>query len=168
MCYRCGKKCHRASEFRSKVGIPPTCTHCHQVSNNAGNCFVKKSNEAVEMQDVRFAKNSGPTEAKGAETYEQNNIIFVEEDDSVEEEHTVAAFKKSAYGETLSKPQRMQNDIDAHTKTQVKPKIAVRTNQDFPITRKAPEKSKGVKKSASKMVITELGRELRSMTLSTA
>ncbi len=48
----------------------------------------------------------------------------------------------------------MQNDLDAYAKMQVKPKIAVRTNPDFPITRKALKKSKnGRKKSASKMGI---------------
>ncbi len=55
------------------------------VGHTAENCFVKKSNEAVETQDVRFAKNSGPTEAKEAVPSGQNNIMFVKEDDSVEE-----------------------------------------------------------------------------------
>ena len=54
--------------------------------------------------------------------------MFVKEDDSVEEENTVAEFKRSVDGETLSKQQRMQNDIEAYNKTQVKQKISVRMN----------------------------------------
>ncbi len=96
----------------------------------------------------------------------QNNIMFVKEDKPVEEENTVAAFKRTPEGETLTKQQRMQNDIDAYTKTQVKPKIAVRTIPDFPITRKGPKKNrKGVKKSASKMVIAELGKRVEKYDL---
>ena len=62
---------------------------------------------------MRFAKNSEPTKAKGAGPSGHNNIMFVKEDDPVEEENTVAAFKRSADEETLTKQQRMQNDIDA-------------------------------------------------------
>ena len=68
--------------------------------------------------------------------------MFVKEDDPVEEESTVAAFKRSADGETLTKQQRVQNEIDAYTKTLVKTKIVVRMNRDFLIARKAPKKSK--------------------------
>ena len=67
--------------------------------------------------------------------------MFVREDEPVEEENTVAAFKRYADGETLAEQQRMQNDIDVYTKTQVKPKIAVRMNPDFPITRKARKRA---------------------------
>ena len=54
--------------------------------------------------------------------------MFVKEDDLVEEENTVAALKRSADGETLTKQQRMQHHIDVYTKTQVRPKLAVRMN----------------------------------------
>ncbi len=54
----------------------------------------------------------------------------------------------------------MQNDIDAYTKTQVRPKVDVRMNPDFPDTLKALRKTKmGGKKSAGKMEIAELGEE---------
>ncbi len=47
----------------------------------------------------------------------------------------------------------------------VKPNIDVRMNPEFQNTRKTPRKSKNTgKKSVGKMVIAELGRELRSMT----
>ena len=49
--------------------------------------------------------------------------MVVKEDDPVEEENTVAAFKRSVDGETLSKQQKMQKDMDAYTKMQVKPKL---------------------------------------------
>ncbi len=42
-----------------------------------------------------FAKNSELTEANGSGPSEKNNIMFVTEDDPVEEEHTVAALKRS-------------------------------------------------------------------------
>ena len=78
----------------------------------------------------------------------------------------MAAFKRSADRETLTKQQRIQNDIDTYTKTQVKPTIAVRMNPDFPVTRKAPRKSKkGGKKSARKMAIAELGKSVEKYDL---
>ena len=38
---------------------------------------------------MRLAKNSEPTKAKGAGPSGQNNIMFVKEDDPLEEENTV-------------------------------------------------------------------------------
>ncbi len=58
--------------------------------------------------------------------------MVVKEDGPIEEENTVAAFKRSADRETLTKQQRMQNDINAYTKTQLKPKIAVTMNPRLP------------------------------------
>ncbi len=84
-CCRCDKKGHRASECRSKVDILPTYTFFHRDVHTAENCFVKRSNETVEKQDVMFAKNSEPTESKASEPSGQNNIMFVESGDPVEE-----------------------------------------------------------------------------------
>ena len=95
-CYKCGEKGHRASEYRSKADIPPACTYCYRVGHTAENCFVKRSNKAVEKQDVRFAKNTEPTDIKGTVSSVQNNIMFAKEDDPVEEDNIVAAFKRSA------------------------------------------------------------------------
>ncbi len=160
MCYKCGKNGYRASKCRSKVDITSTCMYCHRIGRTFDNCFIKRSNEAIEKQDVRFAKKSEPTKAKGEGPSGQNNIIFVKEDDSMKEENTVAAFKRSADGETLTEQQRMKNDIDAYSKTQVKPKIAVRMNHDFPSTCKAPKKGeRSGKKVAAKMAIAELGKK---------
>ncbi len=127
-CYKCCKDGHRASECRSQVDIQSTCTHCHRVCHTVENCFVKRSNETVDRQDVRFAKNSETTKPKGSGPSGQNNVMFVKQDDPVEEENTVAAFKRSADGETLTNQKRMQKNIEAYTKTQVKPKIAARMN----------------------------------------
>ncbi len=138
----------------------PTCTYFHRVGHTAENCFIKRSNEAVEKQDVSFDKNTEPTKAKGAGPSGQNNIMFVIEDDRVEEENTVAALKRPADGETLTIQQRMQNDIDSCTETQVKRRIAARMNPDFSITRKASKSKKSGKKSAGKMVIAELGKRV--------
>ena len=92
--------------------------------------------------------------------------MFVKEYAPVEEENTAAAFKRFADGETLTKQQRMQNDIETCNKMQLKPKIAVRMNSDFPITCKAPKKSKnGGKESASKMVIAEFGKRVEKYDL---
>ncbi len=115
---------------------------------------------------MRFAKNSEPTKAKEAGPSGQNNIMFVKEDKPVEEENTVAAFKRSADGETLTKQQRMQNGIDAYAKSQTKSKIAARMNSDFPIARKASKKSKkSGKKSAGKMIVAELGKRAETYDL---
>ncbi len=102
-CYRCGKKGHGDSKCRLKVEIPPTCTYCHWVGHTVAKCFVKRSNEAVAKQYVRLAKNSEPTKAKRAGPPTQNSIMFLREDDSVKEENTLAAFKRSANGGTLTK-----------------------------------------------------------------
>ncbi len=60
----------------------------------------------------------------------------------------------------------MQNVIGACNNSQVKPKIAVRVNPDFPSSRKVSKKSKtSVKKSAGKMVIAELGKRVEKYDL---
>ena len=93
ICYKGGKNGHRASECRSKVDIPPTCTYCHWIGHITENCFVKRSNEDVEEQDVSFTKDNEPSKAKGAGPSGRNNITFVKIDDPIEEENTVAAFE---------------------------------------------------------------------------
>ncbi len=66
----------------------------------------------------------------------------MKEDDHVEEGNTLGTFRGSADGETFIELQRMQKDSDAYIKAHEKLKIAVKTNLDFPITRKAPKKNK--------------------------
>ncbi len=47
-CYKCGENDHRASECHSKVDKPTTCTFFEFISYTVENCFVTRSNEAVE------------------------------------------------------------------------------------------------------------------------
>ncbi len=141
-CYKCDKNDHRVSECRPKVDIPPTCTYFLWLGHTLENYLLKWSNEAVENQDLRFAKNIEPTKPKGSGPSGQNNLTFMKEDDPVGEENIVAAFKRSADGEALTKQRRIQDDIEAYNKAQVKPKIAVRMNPDFPITYKPTAPSK--------------------------
>ena len=61
--------------------------------------------------------------------------MFVQENELMQEDNTVATLNQSAERETLTKQQRMQNDIDIYNNSQVKPKIAVRVNYDFSSTR---------------------------------
>ena len=83
-----------------------------------------------------------------------------------EEYITEAAFKRSADREILTKQQRMQDDIDAYSKTQVKLKISARINSDFPNTCRAPKRNKkGVEQYASKMLIAELGKRVEKYDL---
>ena len=92
--------------------------------------------------------------------------MFMKEGDPIEKENTVAAFKRSADRETLTKQQRMQDDIDTYTKMQVKLTIVVKMSPDFAVTRKAPKKSKkGGKRSACKMVIAKLGKRVEKYDL---
>ncbi len=81
ICCRCGKKGHRASECRSKLEIPPPCIYSNRVCHTAENCTVRRSKEAIQKQDVRFTKNSDPTDAKRAESSRQNNFVSVKEED---------------------------------------------------------------------------------------
>ncbi len=92
----------------------------------------------------------------------------MKENDPVEEGNTMAAFKRSVDRETLTKQQRMQNDIDAYNETQVKLNIVLRMNPEFPITRKAPKKRKKVEINLRAVRQSlNLGRELRNMSFST-
>ncbi len=92
--------------------------------------------------------------------------MFVKEDHPVEKDNTAATFKRAAALEALTKQKRMQNDIDPYNKAQVKPKIAVRINPDFPIIHKTMKKSTKVeKKSTSKLVIAELGKRVEKYDL---
>ncbi len=64
MSYRCGKKGQRAYEYRTEVGILPTCMYCCRADHTAENCFGKRSNEVFEEQDVKFAKTASPRKLK--------------------------------------------------------------------------------------------------------
>ncbi len=99
-CFKCGKKGHRAPECRSNSEMPPTCIYCNRVGHTTETCFVRRRNEAVDKQDVRFLKPSAPAESKRAGPSGQNDIMFVQENELVQEDNTVAAFKRSADGET--------------------------------------------------------------------
>ncbi len=78
----------------------------------------------------------------------------------------MAAFKRSADGETITQQQRIHNDIDVSNKISVNPKIAVRMNPDFLTTRKNErENKKSVKKSASKLIIAVLGKRVENYDL---
>ncbi len=94
-----------------------------------------------------FAENSQPSKGKEAGPSGPNNIMLEKESDSIEEENTAAAFPRSADGATLTKHRRMQDYIDAYTKTQVKLSIALETDFDFPVTCNAPTKIEMVERS---------------------
>ncbi len=134
--------------------LPPEWSHWLKL-------FSEDEQISNRKQDVRFDKNREPTEAERARRSRQKNIMFVGEDDPAERQHTVAAFKIFTDGETLTKQQRILNNIDAFNKKQVKPKVSVRMNLDFPTTRKALKVKTGGKKSASKMVVAELGKRVQ-------
>ncbi len=75
---------------------------------------------------MRFSKPSTPAESKGAGPSGQNNIIFLQENEPEEEDNTVAAFMRSADGETLTKQQRMK-------KMSLMPTIIHKLNPRFPL-----------------------------------
>ncbi len=74
---------------------------------------VKRSNEEVERQNMRLAKNSEPTGAEGAGSFGPNNTMFVEERYPLEEDDIVVVFKRYADGETNAKQRKMQDKIGA-------------------------------------------------------
>ncbi len=96
MSYSCGTKGQSAYEYRSEVVILPTCIYCCRADHTAENCFIKRSNEVFEEQNVKFAKNCVPTEAERARLSGQHNVMIVKENAPIEEENTVAALKRSA------------------------------------------------------------------------
>ncbi len=77
------------------------------------NCFSKRSSEAVEKQDLTFAKNNDPAKTKKAVPSGQNDMMFVKEDDPVEEGNTVVAFNRSTDGEKLIVQKSRHKDFDA-------------------------------------------------------
>ncbi len=87
--------------------------------------------------------------------------MHVQENEPGQEDNTVAAFNRSADREILTEQQRMQNDIDDYSNSQVQTKIASRVNLDFPSTRKVSKKSKeSVKNSGGTAVIAELEKRV--------
>ena len=143
----------------------PTCTYCHRKGHTAEDCFVRRSNEAIGRQDARLSGNKAPVEKKKGGPSAQANVMFLQESEPAVAEDTVAAFKRTADGETLTKQQRMQNDIEAYEKAQAKPKITARVNPDHPVTRKPSKKKRSGKKSASKILIDALGKRVEKYDL---
>ncbi len=91
--------------------------------------------------------------------------MFLDEEEE-EAEETVAAFKRSADGEALTKQQRMQNDIEEHDGTKISCSVEPRKNPDHPIRRKSHTKNTKKKgtKSKSKSLIESLEKESRNAT----
>ena len=59
----------------------------------------------------------------------------------------------------------MQNDIDAYNKTHAKPKISVRMNPYFTVSRKTAKKSRKSGKTTSKMFIAEMVKRVEEYDL---
>ncbi len=142
-CYRCNKKGHYANECTSRPDNEVSCTYCHRKGHRAADCFVRRSNETVDGQKceagpiVRTGQNA--PQANQGESSEPRNVMFLDEEGE-EAEETVAAFKRSADGETLTKQQRMQNDIEEHTGIKISPFVRPRKNLDHPIRRNSQTK----------------------------
>ena len=73
------------------------CTYCHRKGHRAGNCFIKRSNEAVDKQHVRILRTNSADRSPNNCLAKADNVLVVEHEDA----ETIAAFKRSATGETL-------------------------------------------------------------------
>ncbi len=97
-CFKGAKEGHTAPACRSNFEMPPKRTYCHRVGHTTDACFVRRSDEAVDKQGVRFSKHSAPAESKEARHSGQNNFMFVHKNEPVQDDDTVTAFNRSADG----------------------------------------------------------------------
>ena len=127
-CYQSNKKSHYASECPIKPDPLVSYTYCHRKGHRAEDCFVRKSNEVVDTQDVRTLRTNSRDDNSNNHLATADNVIFVEQ----EYDEKVATFKRSATGETLTKQERMQNDIAEYSKPVIRTDPRTKFEPDLP------------------------------------
>ena len=132
MCYRCNKRSHYASECPIKPDPLVPISYCNRKGHRAEDCFVRRSNEAVDKQDVGLLRTNSADDSSNNHLVKANNVIFVEQED----DETVAAFKRPATGEILTRQQRMQSDIAEHNKLVTRTDPRAKFEPDLPGLRK--------------------------------
>lgn len=75
-------------------------------THTAPECLVRRSNEAVDRQDVRKVQTTAKD--KLGELLHARNLMFLEED-KVADGETIAAFKRSVDGEAVRKQESTNN-----------------------------------------------------------
>ena len=76
-CYRCKKKGHYASECPIKPDPLVSCTYCHRKGHRAEERFVRKSNEAVDKQDVRILRTNSTDDSFNNLLVKAYNVMFL-------------------------------------------------------------------------------------------
>ena len=165
-CYHCGEQGRWASECTSKQENPHTRLYCHRRGHSAEDYFVRRNNEAIGKQDARLSQSNSPAENKGVERSKSSEMMFLKEEETILEDGAVAVFNRTGDEETLTKQNRMQYDIEAYKKAQVKPRVAVRVNPGHTVTQEVNKrKKKSSKKSACKVLIDALSERVQKYDL---
>ena len=130
--YCCNKKGHHARECQVKSDPLVSCTYFHHKGQRFEDCFVRRSNEAVDKQDLRIFRTNSADDSSNNHLRKADIVMFVEQ----EYDETVAAFKLSATGKKLTEQQRMQNDIAECRKPIIRTDPRTNFEPDLPAPRK--------------------------------
>ena len=133
------RKGHYAKECPIKPDPLVSCSYCHRKGYRSEDCLVSRSNEAVDEQDVRILRTNSADDSSNNSLAKADSVMFVEKED----DETVAAFKRSATRETLTKQQRMQNDVAKYSTPIIRTDPRTKFEPDIPSPRKW---GKGIKK----------------------
>ena len=150
-CYRCKKKGHYASECPMKPNLLVSCTYCHRKGHRAEDCFERKGNEAADKQDIRILRTKSVDDSSNNHLMKADNVMFVEQ----EADETRAAFKRSATSKTLTKQERMQNDIAEYGKPVVRTDPQAKSEPDLPAPRKTGQGARNPHKSQMEKHLSE-------------
>ena len=86
----------------------------------------------MDKQDILILRTNSAGDSSNKHLAKADNVMFVKQED----DETVVAFKRSATGKTLTKQQRMQNDIAKYNKPVIQTDPRTKFEPDLPGPRK--------------------------------